>query len=115
MKHALPLALLIAAMPAAAAEQCVWPFRTSPAEIAARMKADLGETLITACPAKTRIEVRFLLPTGKTPRKIDVAAKGCKAAEPAIARWLKARSTDDFMPYDKPQDVAFKIALRFSA
>jgi hypothetical protein len=102
-------------MPSQAGEQCVWPFRTGPAEVAARMREDLGTVLKAACPAKTRIAVAFLLPAGKTPKQIKVEAPECKAAVPAIARWIKARQAEDFMPYEAPQDVAFQIALRFAA
>jgi|JI6StandDraft_1071083.scaffolds.fasta_scaffold817578_2 hypothetical protein len=115
MNRALAMLLICAAMPASAAEQCIWPFRTGPADVADRMKADLGATLKVACPAKTRIAVEFLLPAGKTPKRIKVDAPECKAAVPAIARWIKARQAEEFMPYQEPQAVAFKIALRFAA
>ncbi len=115
MKRALALIAACAAMPSQAGEQCVWPFRTGPAEVATQMREDLGGVLKAACPAKTRIAVEFQLPTGKTPKRIKVDAPDCKAAAPAIARWIKARQAHEFMPYEKPQDVAFKIALRFAA
>lgn len=115
MKRALALLVAGAAMPSQAGEQCVWPFRTAPAEVAARMRDDLGAGLKSACPAKTRIAVEFQLPAGKTPKRIKVDAPDCKAAGPAIARWIKARQAEEFMPFEKPQDVAFKIALRFAA
>jgi hypothetical protein len=115
MKRALALIAACAAMPSQAGEQCVWPFRIGPAEVAAQMREDLGGVLKSACPSKTRIAVEFQLPTGKTPKRIKVEAPDCKAATPAIARWIKARQADEFMPYEKPQDVAFKIALRLPA
>lgn len=115
MKRGLALILACAAMPSAAAEQCVWPFRTGPADVGERMKADLGGSLNAACPAEARIAVSFRLPVAGTPQRVKVDAPDCKGAAPMLARWLKARHASEFMPYDAPQDVAFKIALRLPA
>ena len=106
------LALIGLAAPAVAGEQCVWPFRDAPAEIATRMRTDmLTPAIKAACPGQNSLGVTFRLKPSGTPKAVRVTATSCPAIKADLTRWLKTRPAGDFMPYTKPQDVAFTIVL----
>lgn len=112
------LLLLLAALiasPLQAAEQCVWPFRAAPAEVAAALRADMKAELQTLCPARTEIAVTFLLKPQGQMKRVAVSSPHCPKAEARLRRWFAGRPSSDFLTFAVDQDVAFKIVTRFAA